>query len=98
MTKAKDNIITLDEPIKRGDTVVETVQVRKPNSGECRGLAIADIGTGDIDAYCTLLPRITSPALTKQEVSELDLADMVQFVKKVSDFLVPKAGLDSLAG
>ncbi|WP_044062382.1 phage tail assembly protein, partial [Pseudomonas aeruginosa] len=35
---APDNVITLDQPIKRGAQSIESLTLRKPSSGELRGL------------------------------------------------------------
>ncbi|MES2421471.1 MAG: phage tail assembly protein [Pseudomonadota bacterium] len=91
--------VTLDFPFKRGDKTIETVQVRRPKSGELRGLNIADLVQMNVNATTTLLPRITAPSLTLQEAADLDPADFTQFGMEVMDFLLPKAtkGSDSPA-
>lgn len=34
---ADDNTVTLDTPIRRGTTSIDSITLRKPNSGELRG-------------------------------------------------------------
>ena len=83
--------VTLDFPLARGEETVKTVQVRKPGSGELRGLTLMALSQLDYAALETLLPRITSPMLTKADVAALDPADLMQLGGEVMDFLLPKA-------
>lgn len=82
--------VTLDEPIVRGNKTIDTVNIRKPKSGELRRLALSDVARMEVDALATLLPRITEPALTAHEVQALDPADLMQCGTKVAGFLLPK--------
>lgn len=34
----KENVITLDNPVKRGEQVIEQVTLMKPNAGTLRGV------------------------------------------------------------
>lgn len=83
--------VTLDFPFQRGDQTIDKVQVRRPRSGELRGLNITDLVQMNVAATTTLLPRITMPPLTQQEVSDLDPADFTQFGMEIMDFLLTKA-------
>lgn len=82
--------VTLDEPLKRGKSTVDIVQVRKPNSGELRGVNLADLLQLNTDALTRVLPRITAPALTEADIRALDPADLVQLGGAVANFLVSK--------
>lgn len=83
--------VTLDEPIKRGDTVIATVQIRKPKAGELRGVSLVDLGNLNVIALQQVLPRITQPTLTAHEISNLDPADLLSLGAEVGYFLVRKA-------
>lgn len=83
--------VTLDEPIERGDQTITEVKVRRPNTGELRGLNIADLVQMNVDATSKLLPRITMPGLTPNEIAELAPSDFTQLGMEVQDFLVPSA-------
>lgn len=84
---------TLDHPVKSGDQVVipagTRINVRKPDSGELRGLKLLDLHNLDVASLEVLAPRITTPAIHKGY--RLDPADMMQFGGEVLDFLLPKA-------
>lgn len=83
--------ITLDEPIKRGDTVISEITIRRPKSGELRGVSLMDLGNLSVAALQTVLPRITQPTLTAQEVAGMDPADLTELGSEVAIFLVKKA-------
>lgn len=88
---ADDNLsTTLQEPIKRGDKVIEDIRLRIPKSGELRNLALADLLQMEVNALKVLLPRISAPTLTEQEITNLHPADLVQLGGKVISFLVPQ--------
>ena len=84
-----DNLVTLETPIKRGETEISQVEIIKPNAGALRGVGLAALANADVDALLIVLPRITLPSLTKPEVSSLDLVDRVALAGKVIGFLSP---------
>lgn len=92
---ADDNTITLDTPIRRGETVIDKITLRKPRSGELRGVSLTDLLQMDVNALCMVLPRISTPMVLKQEAGDLDPADLVQIGTKVAAFLLTKATLAS---
>ena len=84
-------VITLDEPIRRGDQTLTEVRLRKPKAGELRGTQLVNLLHMDIAALEIVLPRITVPTLTKHEVGQLDPADITQFGSELASFLLTKA-------
>lgn len=94
------NKITLDTPIKRGDTAITEIDLRKPLSGELRGCSLTELLQLDVSALIRLLPRVTQPALTEAEIGRMDPADLLQLGAKVSAFLLQTASRPdaSLAG
>lgn len=87
------NTVELDTPIIRGDTTISTITLRKPTSGELRGVRLLDLANMDVLALSTVLPRITTPTLTKQEVAGMDPADLTDIAVKVALFLNKKSAL-----
>jgi hypothetical protein len=83
--------VNLDFPFARGDQKIDTVKIRRPRSGELRGLNIADLVQMNVAATAKLLPRITIPPLSDAEINNLDPADLTQFGMEIQDFLLPKA-------
>lgn len=88
---ASQRAVILETPIQRGDTAIAELIVRKPSSGELRGLSLVDLGQLDVDALHTVLPRITIPTITRQEAQALEPADLMALGAEVAGFLLPKA-------
>ncbi len=91
MNAPTSKTITLDSPIKRGDQFITSVTLRKPSSGELRGLNLTDLLQMDVNSLKKVLPRITSPILTEQDIDSLDPADLVDLGSSIALFLVKKA-------
>lgn len=93
-------VVVLETPIKRGETSITEVTLRKPASGELRGVALTDLLQMDVNTVIKVLPRISNPTLTEPEVAAMDPADLVQLAGKVAAFLLPKSAKEeaSLAG
>lgn len=89
MSNEANNVITLETPVKRGEQLIDTLTLMKPNAGTLRGLSLAAVANAEVDALIKVLPRITAPSLTEQEVAALDLVDMVALAGKVVGFLSP---------
>ncbi len=85
------NTITLETPLTRGDQTLTSVSLRKPAAGELRGIALADLLRLDVAALITVLPRITTPALTPHDVGQLDLVDLTAIGTEVLGFFMSKA-------
>ncbi|WP_110972848.1 phage tail assembly protein [Pseudomonas huaxiensis] len=83
-----DNLVLLDTPVKRGNTEIDQVTLRKPTSGELRGLNLSELLQLDVGSLIKLIPRITS--LNEYEASKLDPADLVAIGTKVIGFLLQK--------
>ncbi|WP_240051881.1 phage tail assembly protein [Pseudomonas arsenicoxydans] len=84
-------VITLDTPIVRGSTEITEVTLRKPVSGELRGVSLTDLLQMDVLALRKVLPRITTPTLTDHDIGLMDPADLVQMATEVAGFLLPKS-------
>ena len=85
--------ITLDTPIKRGETTITEITLNKPASGALRGVALVPLLQMDVNALALVLPRISTPTLTAQEILALDPADLLQLSTEVTNFLLPKSAL-----
>ena len=87
----KENVVTLENPIKRGEQVVSAITLIKPNAGTLRGVSLAAVAHSEVDALIKVLPRMTAPMLTEQEVAALELPDLVALAGKVVGFLSPNS-------
>ena len=91
--KKRLNTIVLDEPIQRGNSTIKEVSVRKPNSGELRGVTLTALSEIDVIALQRVLPRITSPSITTQEIDKMAPSDLLQLGVRVASFLLTKADM-----
>lgn len=83
--------VTLDTPIIKGDTSIDTLQLRKPRAGEMRGLSMVDVGQLKIDALIKLVPRISVPTITEADVANLDPADLLAIGTEIGGFLLQRS-------
>lgn len=88
---SKENVVTLEKPIKRGEQEISEVTLIKPQAGTLRGVSLAALANSEVDALIKVLPRMTAPSLTEQEVGALDLPDLVALAGKVVGFLSPSS-------
>lgn len=88
---ADDNTVVLDTPIRRGTTSIDSITLRKPNSGELRGVSLAELLNMDVNSLVKVVPRISTPTLTAVEVTSMDPADLFALGTKVSGFLLQKS-------
>ena len=76
-------------PVQRaGQPEVKTISLREPLAGDLRGLALPDVLQMQQQAITTLLPRISTPALTPDEYRKLHVADFTALAVKVVSFFV----------
>ena len=80
--------VTLDNPIQRGEQSIATVTLRRPQSGELRGINLFDLLQMNVDALFKVIPRISMPTLTEPELRSMDVADFTALAAKVTGFFV----------
>lgn len=83
--------VDLDSPIMMGNLEIKSLEIRKPNSEALQGLKIADLLQGDVSSIFTILPRISSPTLTKTQIRQLEPSDIAQIGGVILLFLQPKS-------
>ncbi|ELY6214027.1 phage tail assembly protein [Cronobacter dublinensis] len=89
MIQTNENTVTLVNPVKRGEQEISTITVIKPNAGTLRGVGLAALANCEVDALIKVLPRMTYPNLTEQEIIALELPDLLALAGKVVSFLSP---------
>jgi len=94
--KPTEKAVQLDTPIKRGKTEITEIILRKPQSGALRGTRLQAIMDMDVGAMMPVIPRISTPTLTAQEMAELDPADLTALSVEVVTFLLKKSVLAGL--
>ncbi|ENI2423270.1 MAG: phage tail assembly protein [Citrobacter sp.] len=88
---SKENVVILEKPLKRGDQEVKEITLIKPNAGTLRGVSLAAVANSEVDALIKVLPRMTAPMLTEQEVAAMELPDLVALAGQVVGFLSPSS-------
>lgn len=94
--KIQTAVVTLEEPIVRGEAKIEQVTVRRPTVGELRGFSMNSLLSSEVAAHAKLLTRISSPTILAHEIDAMSPADFSELVGEVVTFLLPKAARDSL--
>ncbi|EPD37080.1 phage tail assembly protein [Delftia acidovorans] len=87
--------VTLETPIQRGSGVIDVVTLRKPLAGALRGINLAELLALRAESVMLLLPRITTPTLTREDVAAMDPVDLVACASEVVNFLVPSKQLET---
>lgn len=85
-----EETVELDTPIVRGEQSVTSLVLRKPMSGELRGVKLNDLINMDVQSLRVVLPRITTPTLSDIEIGRMDPADLLACGVAVVSFLVQK--------
>lgn len=86
-----DNTVHLDTPIVRGQTTLDSLTLRKPQSGELRGVQLVELLNMDVATLIKILPRLTVPTITAPEAASMDPADLLACGSKISGFLLQKS-------
>lgn len=88
--------VILDQPIKRGDQLITTVTLRRPLAGDLRGVSLIKVLEMDVQSVMTLVPRLSTPTLTSQEVQGMDPADLLSVSVVLAGFFVPIRLMDTV--
>ena len=82
MKNETSTVITLSQPIKRGDKEITEITVNKPTVPALKGLKLMDV-----DALRILLPRVTQPVLHRADFDSMEVADFVELAGAAVSFL-----------
>lgn len=80
--------VDLDEAIVRGEERITRLTLRKPMGGELRGLNLMNLTQLDVTSLHKLLPRICTPAISEQDVQNMDPADLLACAVEVGGFFL----------
>lgn len=81
--------MTLSRPIKRGDDEIKSIELKEPNTGSLRNLRMTDVLNGDVDSIKILVPRISSPSLTKEDMALVSAPDLAEMSGHIIGFFMP---------
>ena len=83
--------IQLETPIIRGEMKISSITLRKPRAGELRGVNLMSLAQMDVASLQTVIPRISNPILTTQDVASLEPCELMEIGLEVASFLMKKA-------
>lgn len=84
-------VIPLEVPLMMGTLEIKSLEIRKPNVTALQGVKIADLLNGDVTAICTVIPRVSTPTLTKSQINQLEPSDLAEIGGALVLFLQPKS-------
>lgn len=87
-------IITLETPLARGDTTIDTVEIRPIFGRDCAGLSLAKLSVSDYDDLHTLLPRVCD--LLEHEIDMLASDDLVDLITDMGELAQIEDDLEGL--
>lgn len=86
-TAAKTLSVTLQNPIIRDGKPVSEIELTAPTGAHLRGVSLLDLLRLDTSAVVEVVPRISQPRLTKQEISSMSAPDLVDLASATASFL-----------
>ena len=87
MKTENTKIITLTNPITRGENQITEITVNKPTVPALKGLKMFDVLQMDVDALQVLLARVTTPVLHKSDFVTMEVADFTELAAGAFGFL-----------
>lgn len=78
--------VTLKKPITRGEKTIDTIGLRRPDSGELRGLSLVAVARLEVDVIATLIARIAVPHVSPEEFTRMDPSDMLAIGGVIAGF------------
>lgn len=80
--------VTLQNPIPYGDGTLSEITLREPKAGELRGIGLRPLMMDmEPEAMMMLLPRISSPLVTKEQAAHLSMRDITTIFGAIAGFL-----------
>lgn len=87
-------VVDFDTPLKRGETVIDRVTLRRPLGGALRGVKLVDLYNLDVVAVSKVLPRISEPVITEAEYLTMEAPDCAAIAGEIVAFLLTKKQRD----
>ena len=87
MKNENSKVITLTNPLVRGENKITEITVNKPTVPALKGLKLMDVFGTDVDAIRILLPRVTQPVLHRADFDSMEVADFVELAGAAVSFL-----------
>lgn len=79
--------VTLKQGILRGDNRITKISVKKPLTKQLRGTNLTSLMQLNVDEWCVVLPRITTPKLDKADFATMNAGDLLKLSGKALDLM-----------
>lgn len=83
-----DVIVDMGELVEPDEAAVGGLSLRKPLGGDLRNVSIARLQHLYYEELRTIVPRITTPRLTSDDIDAMPLAKLMGLASRVSNFLL----------
>lgn len=93
-------IVTLDEPIQRGETMITEITLRRPYGPALRGISLSKLlNDAEYDVFEKLIPRISEPRIAPEDIASGNLcpSDLLQIIGEITNFFIPKEARDTIS-
>lgn len=70
--------VTLKQGILRGDNRITDISVKKPLTKQLHGTNLTSLMQLNVDEWCVVLPRITTPKLDKADFATMNAGDLLK--------------------
>lgn len=97
MTNPADiTTVTLHDPIAYGSGTLSELKLRRPTTGDMRGVKTVLMQDADFGVLLDILPRISLQPLTAQHVASISLPDGMELMTVIAGFFArPRADTPS---
>lgn len=79
--------VTLKQGILRGDNRITEISVKKPLTKQLRGTNLTSLMQLNVDEWCVVLPRITTPKLDKADFAAMNAGDLLKLSGKALELM-----------
>lgn len=79
--------VTLKQGILRGDNRITEISVKKPLTKQLRGTNLTSLMQLNVDEWCVVLPRITTPKLDKADFATMNAGDLLKLSGKALELM-----------
>lgn len=81
-----DSTVKLSRPVKIDGKQVTQITLREPGTGEMRGLKLTELFQGSVNQLLLLIPRISTPHLTQDQIAAMPVRDAAALFGGVMGF------------
>jgi len=81
-------VVNFTNPITVGNESISQITLREIKTGDLRGIKLSDFFELDVDAFATVIPRISTPTLTAKDIYRLSLKDFNALAAGVNSFFI----------